>query len=66
MNLNEIHVPPTDWAVRREFGLRWDAYHGGLVREAGLAEMRVFACQNPEASWIADIQHSVHWERCVP
>ena len=64
-----------DWAVRREFGLRWDAYHGGLVREVGLAEARAarrllapWLCKDPEGEWIADMerQHSVHWERCVP
>ena len=40
MNLNELNIPDDadtalDWAVRREFGLRWDAYHGGLVRRSG-------------------------------
>lgn len=64
-NLNELNIPlnadeATDWAARREYGLRWDAYHGGLVRDAGLREM--YVCHTPEQAWIdmlSDAGHSV-------
>ncbi len=58
-NLNQLHVPPdaddaTDWAVRREFGLRFDSYREGLIRTVGLAE--VYACHDPEKTWTESLR----------
>lgn len=62
MNLSEIHIPDNaddalDWAARREYAMRYDAYREVQLREKGLREM--FVCHSPEAQWIADMQHSV-------
>ncbi len=73
-NLNELHVPPnadeaTDFAARREFGLRWDSYqqaklwgmvegHTWLPRVA----REYYRCPDPEQAWIdmlSDAGHSV-------
>ncbi len=67
-NLNELHVPPNadeadDFAVRREFGLRYDAYREGLVRDAGLRE--AFVCLNPETQWIQSMRAELLEGRCV-
>ena len=65
MNLNELHVPDDadtalDWAVRREYGLRYDSYRECTLRGlvAPVTPRKVFACQNPEEAWI----HSVRAE----
>jgi hypothetical protein len=57
-NLHELHIPPdadepTDWACRREFGMRYDSYREAM---AWGVVPRLFACQNPEARWIADME----------
>ena len=65
-NLNELHVPPNadeaaDFAARREYGLRWDAYHEALAWEKGVIEaMSLFRCVNPEQAWIDMLSDSGH------
>jgi hypothetical protein len=62
-NLHELHIPPdadesTDWAVRREFGLRYDAYREAMAwGVVTLAQyQRRFECDNPEAQWYVDME----------
>ena len=61
-NLNVLDIPmdadgATDYALRREFGLRYDSYREAQVREIGLRE--AFACLNPEDIWIVE-QERIH------
>jgi hypothetical protein len=77
-NLHELHIPPdadepTDWACRREFGMRYDAYREGPVWEDGTKEVldalgavqRYFACDNPEEAWIHSVRADLLEARCA-